>query len=198
MAEKDKKYYWLKLKRDFFKRHDIRIIEKMPDGNGKEYVLFYLKLMSESVDHEGYLRFSESIPYSNEMLASLTDTNIGIVESAMALFQELGMVTIEEDLTIFVNGVVKLIGSETGWAEKKRKQRQSEDKEGTLSPDCPKMSSKCPIEKETDKDKEKESFYKGKKSKKVKEVSFDVEKAEEQAKENRADFGTKKNKKRTR
>ena len=31
----DKRYYWLKLKRDFFKRHDIRIIEEMP--NGKDY-----------------------------------------------------------------------------------------------------------------------------------------------------------------
>ena len=34
------KFYWLKLKRDFFKRHDIQIIEAMP--NGKDYVLFYL------------------------------------------------------------------------------------------------------------------------------------------------------------
>jgi hypothetical protein len=41
MAEK--RYYWLKLKRDFFKRHDIKIIEAMP--NGKDYVLFYLKLL---------------------------------------------------------------------------------------------------------------------------------------------------------
>ena len=46
MAARDKeRYYWLKLKRDFFKRHDIRVIEDMP--NGKEYVLFYLKLMVE-------------------------------------------------------------------------------------------------------------------------------------------------------
>ena len=59
MAEK--KYYWLKLKRDFFKRHDIKIIEAMP--NGKEYSLFYLKLLCESVDHEGSLRFSEQIPW---------------------------------------------------------------------------------------------------------------------------------------
>ena len=47
----NKKYYWLKLKKDFFKRHDIQIIENMP--NGKDYVLFYLKLLVESVDHEG-------------------------------------------------------------------------------------------------------------------------------------------------
>ena len=56
MAER---YYWLKLKRDFFKRHDIKIVEQMP--NGKDYILFYLKLLCESVDHEGNLRFSDEI-----------------------------------------------------------------------------------------------------------------------------------------
>lgn len=53
MAEKDKKYYWLKVKRDFFKRHDIQIIEDMP--NGKDYILFYLKLLCESVDNRYYV-----------------------------------------------------------------------------------------------------------------------------------------------
>jgi hypothetical protein len=28
-VSENKKYYWLKLKRDFFKRHDIRIIESL-------------------------------------------------------------------------------------------------------------------------------------------------------------------------
>ncbi len=40
MAEKDKKYYWLKLKRDFFKRHDISIIEDMPNGKDYLFVLY--------------------------------------------------------------------------------------------------------------------------------------------------------------
>ena len=57
----DKKYYWLNSSETFFKRHDIQIIESMP--NGKDYVLFfYLKLLVESVDHEGALRFSSTIP----------------------------------------------------------------------------------------------------------------------------------------
>ena len=82
MAE-SKKFYWLKLKRDFFKRHDIRIIEEMP--NGKDYVLFYLKLLLESIDHEGSLRFSDTIPYNEQMLAVITNTNIDIVKAAMKL-----------------------------------------------------------------------------------------------------------------
>ena len=77
----DGKFYWLKLKRDFFKRHDIRIIEGMP--NGKDYVLFYLKLLCESVDHEGNLRFSEQIPYNEQMLSTITDTNVDIVRNAI-------------------------------------------------------------------------------------------------------------------
>ena len=117
----DKKYFWLKLKRDFFKRHDIRIIEAMP--NGKDYILFYLKLLCESVDHEGNLRFSEQIPYNEEMLATITNTNIDIVRCAIKIFTELEMMEILDDGTYFMNEVNRMIGFETDWAEKKRKQR---------------------------------------------------------------------------
>lgn len=114
----DKKFYWLKLKRDFFKRHDIRIIEAMP--NGKDYILFYLKLLLESIDHEGELRFSDAIPYNDQMLSVITNTNIDIVRSAMKLFVELKLVEIKSDETIYMEEVSKMIGSETKWAEYKR------------------------------------------------------------------------------
>ena len=147
-----KKYYWLKLKRDFFKRHDIRIIEELP--NGKEYILFYLKLLLESIDHEGNLRFNDTIPYNEQMLSAVTNTNIDVVRSAMKLFVDLRMMDVLEDRTIYMTEIEKLIGSETSWAEKKRLQRGKED-------NVPQLSSKCPTEKETEKetkkDKEKES-----------------------------------------
>lgn len=103
------RYYWLKLKRDFFKRHDIRIIEAMP--NGKDYILFYLKLLCESVDHDGGLRFSDEIPYSEEMLATITGTNIDIVRSAVKVFTQLRMMEILDDGTIFMREVKGVIGS---------------------------------------------------------------------------------------
>lgn len=134
MAE-TQKYYWLKLKRDFFKRHDIRIIEEMP--NGKDYVLFYLKLLLESIDHEGSLRFSDTIPYNEQMLSVVTNTNIDIVRAAMKLFVDLNMMSICDDQTIYMNEVEKLIGSETKWAEKKRLQREKEDNVLQLSSNCP-------------------------------------------------------------
>lgn len=146
----DKKFYWLKLKRDFFKRHDIRIIESMP--NGKDYILFYLKLLLESIDHEGELRFSDAIPYNEQMLSVITDTNIDIVRAAMKLFVDLKMLEVMDDQTIYMMEVEKLIGSETKWAEKKRVQRQKEDNVPKLSPKCP-----TEIEKEKEKDKDKET-----------------------------------------
>lgn len=116
------KYYWLKLQRNFFKRHDIRIIESMP--NGKDYILFYLKLLCESIDHDGTLRFSEEIPYNEDMLSTITNTNVDIVRSAIKVFTQLHMMEILDDGTYYMNEVNRMIGSETAWAEKKRLYRE--------------------------------------------------------------------------
>ena len=146
MAEKDKKYYWLKLKRDFFKRHDIQIIEDMP--NGKDYLLFYLKLLCESVDHDGNLRFSEQIPYNEQMLATITRTNVDVVRSAIKIFTQLNMMDIFDDGTLYMNEVNKMLGCETYWAERKRIQRENASV-GQI-PTCPSKS----IDKELELDKE--------------------------------------------
>ena len=149
-----KQYYWLRLKRDFFKRHDIQIIESMP--NGKDYILFYLKLLCESVDHEGNLRFNEQIPYNDQMLATITNTNIDIVRSAINIFTELGMMDLMDDGTFYMNEVKKLIGCETEWARKQReyrqKKRQQEDNVLSLSD----KSKSIEIEKELEKELETE------------------------------------------
>ena len=126
----DGKFYWLKLKRDFFKRHDIRIIESMP--NGKDYILFYLKLLCESVDHEGNLRFSESIPYSESMLATITDTNVDIVRSAVKVFAELGMMEIMDDGTYYMTEVSKMIGSAAN-NDNANRQRRFREKQKALA-----------------------------------------------------------------
>lgn len=125
MAEYNKqKFYWLKLKRDFFKRHDIQVIEAMP--NGKDYVLFYLKLMVESIDHNGFLRFSDTIPYNEQMLSVITNTNIDVVRSAIKVLQQLQMIEIQDDQTIYMTEVEVLIGSQTSGAERRQIQRRNQ------------------------------------------------------------------------
>lgn len=173
MAE-NKRYYWLKLKRDFFRRHDIQIVENMP--NGKDYILFYLKLLCESVDHNGNLRFSEQIPYNEQMLATITNTNIDVVRSAIRVFEELGMMEVLDDGTYFMSEVQKMLGSETKWAEKKRDYRL---KKGQCPQGVLPMSDKSKresIEKDIDKEKEKENTKESSPSLDSGEV-FDFEKA---------------------
>jgi predicted phage replisome organizer len=121
-----KRYYWLKLKRDFFKRHDITVIESMP--NGEKYLLFYLKLLLESVDHDGALRFSDTVPYNDTMLSAITRTDIDTVRGAVKLFESLEMMDLLDDGTLYMKQVEAMTGAETDWAEKKRLYRQDHPK----------------------------------------------------------------------
>ena len=94
------RYYWVKLPRDFFKRHDVRILEAMPDG--KAYVLLYIKMLAESVDHDGALRFSDTIPYTADMIAALTETDKETTAAALDAMKSLNLITIDDDGTIIL------------------------------------------------------------------------------------------------
>lgn len=148
------RFYWLKLKRDFFKRHDIRIIESMQ--NGKDYILFYLKLLCESVDHEGNLRFNDQIPYNEEMLATITNTNIDVVRSAIKVFSQLQMMEVLDDGTFYMSEVNKLIGSAVDNDNANRQRRFRERQKELALQDCygnvTKNNESKSIELEIDKD----------------------------------------------
>ena len=130
----EKRFYWLKLQKDFFKRHDIKYIQTLPDG----YLIafFYLKLMVESVDHDGELRFSPEIPYTEAMLASVTDTPIEIVTEGLKTLKDLGMVIIDENGTISIPKVIKMIGSasDTDGARRVRRYREKQQSLQNVTP----------------------------------------------------------------
>lgn len=155
MAE-EKRFYWLKLRRDFFKRHDVSIIEDM--DNGKDYLIFYLKLLCESIDHDGNLRFSNEIPYTDKMLASVTKTNVDIVRSALKIFTELDMIEVREDKTIYMTELPKMLGSEVASAERVRAFRARQKEKEALLGNANVTPAKQLVtqEKELDKDIEKE------------------------------------------
>lgn len=127
VEEREKKYYWLKLNLDFFDKEETKLIENMP--NGKEYIIFYMKLLLKSANSEGRLMFREVIPYTDEMLASVTNTNIDIVRSAVKLFLSLGMMQKLDDGALFLHEVQNMIGSETIAAKKKRAYREKKKTE---------------------------------------------------------------------
>ena len=161
MSQSDyKKYWFLKLPRDFFDQHDVRILEKLP--NGKNYVLIYLKLLCESITHDGELRFNQELPYTNEMLSVVCDCDLETMDSAMANLKSLGLIEITEDGTIVLTEVYKMIGCETGQTIRKReyRERQKMVEGGKMSHTCPTLvphlSQDCPQEIEIEIEIEKE------------------------------------------
>lgn len=142
-----KKFYWLKLKKDFFKRHDIMIIESLPNGNLICY--FYLKLMLESIDHEGELRFSENKPYTSEMLSSVFKMDVEIVKLALKTLEEFELIKVTEDGTIIVEKLSSMVGYESEWARKKAAWReQKEDTERTNEDNVLKCPRNVPTKKD--------------------------------------------------
>lgn len=158
----DKKYYWIKLKEDFFEEDVISWIEEQEKG--VYYSNFYLKLCLKAMNSEGRLirKVGEMlIPYDVKTLSKITGVDQDTVIVAMELLKRTGLIEILENGEIYLTQLKNMIGSESKWAEKKRLQRakgQSED-------NVPLLSGQCPTEKEKEKEKEKD---KDKDKKKIK------------------------------
>lgn len=126
----DKRYYWLKLKEDFFDEDTIEWLEEQE--NGKEYCLFYLKLCLKSLKNNGVLIRnvgSMLIPYDAKRLATLTKTDYDTVIVAIELFKKIGLIEVKENGEIYMLQVESMVGSERKSAQRKRKQRLEEQKQ---------------------------------------------------------------------
>ena len=74
----NRKYYYLKLKENFFDSDSIVLLEDMKDGILYSNIL--LKLYLKSLKNGGKLQLDEHIPYTAQMIATLTRHQIGTVE----------------------------------------------------------------------------------------------------------------------
>lgn len=126
MQNDSKRYYWLKLRKDFFQQHQIKVLKSLP--NGRLYALIYLELLAESTTHNGELRFSKLLPYDPITLASVIDEDKDNVEKAIETLIKLELVEVLDDGTIFMSEIQKLIGSETGQTIRKREAKLASGK----------------------------------------------------------------------
>ena len=121
MAE-NKKYYFLKLKEDFFDQREIVVLEGSKDG--VLYVNILLKLYLKSLQHNGKLLLNEMTPLSAEMIALLTRHEIGTVERAIRAFMQLGLVEVLEDNTYYMPEIQEMTGKGSSDAERKARYRR--------------------------------------------------------------------------
>ena len=161
----DKKYYWIKLKTDFFNQDAIDFL--MSQDNGCEYIVLYQMLCLQTANTKGVMAKQVGeiiIPYDAKKISINTKYfDIDTVTVALELYKRLGLIYQEQDGTLCISDYDEMIGSETKWAEKKRNYRknkaliegQIEDKERTLSDKSIEIRDKS-IEKDIDIDIEKD------------------------------------------
>lgn len=117
MAESHK-YYYMRLKENFFDDEAMKIMEGLPDGYLYSNIL--LKMYLASLKTEGRLMLNNVIPYSPQMIASVTGHQVGTVEKALKVFRDLGLVEILDNGAIYMLNIQNFIGQASNEADRKR------------------------------------------------------------------------------
>ena len=117
----NRKYYYLKLKENYFDDDSIVLLESMQDGVLYSNIL--LKLYLKSLKHGGRLQLDEDIPYTAQMIATITRQQIGTVERALQIFLKMGLVEVLDSGTFYMSNIELLIGQSSTEAERKRAAR---------------------------------------------------------------------------
>ncbi|HEP1510580.1 TPA: phage replisome organizer N-terminal domain-containing protein [Streptococcus pyogenes] len=143
----NKKYYYLKLKENFFESDEAIILESMPDGYIYSNIL--LKLYLRSLKNDGLLMFNNLIPYNAQMLATITRHQVGTVEKAIQIFRDLQLIEILDNGAIYMTNIQNFVGKSSTEADRIRKLR-AKNNSGVQ------MLNKCTPEIEIELDKEKE------------------------------------------
>ena len=117
----NRKYYYLKLKESYFDEDAIVLLESMQDGMLYSNIL--LKLYLKSLKNGGKLQLDENIPYTAQMIATLTRQQVGTVERALGIFQQLGLVEQLHGGLLYMTDIELMIGQSSTEAERKRAAR---------------------------------------------------------------------------
>ena len=125
MAER--KYYWIKLKKDFMNSDAVDFL--MSQKNGAEYVVLYQMLCLMTVKTSGKLERQLNeviIPYDAEKIQRDTKYfNIDTVRNALQLYIHLGLIYKDDNGCLSIADYENLVGSESGSAERVRRFRNS-------------------------------------------------------------------------
>ena len=160
----NRKYYYLKLKESYFDDDAIVLLESMQDGMLYSNIL--LKLYLKSLKYGGTLQLDENIPYTAQMIATITRQQVGTVERALQIFMKLGLVEPLDNGALYMSNIELFIGQSSTEGERKRRARMKISEQKRLSGQVSEAKADiCPpeieIKKEIDIELEKEGELKG-------------------------------------
>lgn len=156
MADKTK-YYYLKIKENFFDTEDMKLLESM--DNGYIYSNILMKMYLLSLKNGGKLMYKDKIPYNSKMLSTILNHNVDILDKAINIFKELNLIEILDSGAIFMLDIQNYIGKSSDEADRKRAYRNQIEfeKKNLLEDKCP---DKCRTDlsniKDRDRDKDKD------------------------------------------
>ena len=118
-----KRYWWLKLKEDFFRQVEIKKLRKIAGGD--TYTVIYLKMMLLSLKNEGHISYECPESEFIENLALDIDEDEENVSVTVAFLRKHNLL-VESDFESDVSlpKAAEAIGSETAVAERVRKHRE--------------------------------------------------------------------------
>lgn len=130
-----KRYYWIKLKTDFFNQETMDFL--LSQENGCQYIVLYQMLCLNTANNNGEMatRIGEMIvPYDiNKIVRDTKYFTYDTVAVALELFKKLGLIYLEEGQFLKIANFSNMVGSESAWAEKKRIYREKTSKQLGLS-----------------------------------------------------------------
>ena len=142
----NKRYYWLKLKKDFFNQKMIKILGTFPQGD--KMILTFLKIQLHSLENDGYIYFENMLPTFEQELAIAIDEETETVKATLGMLIKFGAIDKKDEKTYYITALEDCIGSETASAKRVREFREREKSND--------QALHCNTEIEKDKEKEKD------------------------------------------
>ena len=104
----NRRFYYLKLKENFYNSETMVILESMQDGF--LYSTLLLKMYLMSLKSNGVLLLNDYLPHTVQTIAIFTRHQVGTVERALKIFQEFGLVEILTDGAYYMSDIQLLNG----------------------------------------------------------------------------------------
>ena len=117
-----KKYYYMRLKDNFFDSEELKAIEAMKDGHKFSNIL--LKMYLRSLKRDGKLMLSDTIPYDSKILAKVVGHTEKNVKKAIELFVEYGLVEVLDSGAMYMLNIQEYIGNSSSEGDRQRKYRK--------------------------------------------------------------------------
>lgn len=89
---------WIKIATNIFDNKKIRIIEAMPEGDSILIVWFKILMLAGNVNDDGYVYFTKDLAYTDQMLSTLFNRPLPIIQLALSTFESFGMIEIIDDI----------------------------------------------------------------------------------------------------